>query len=125
MYERLSQMKRTAFIVFSAIYIALWVVSLIFCRSTDKVMILVTAWVVPALIYGFIRLCFKIIGRRAPQKYIGMAMGFFAGSGLVGIVVCLVGYVTRFPNADFIALGGCIGLILGILDEARNEFGKL
>ena len=70
MLNKLVQKKNVVLIVCAAVLLILWTLTLIFGNGEDKIMVLVLSLVLPFVIYGFVRLMFKVVRITAPLKFI-------------------------------------------------------
>lgn len=120
MLKNLVNKRNLIILLFGGILLVLWLLSLIFGRSEDKVMILILTPILSIVIYGFARLLFKILSRNASAKILHIFACFFLIVGTLGIVMMLVEFVSGFPNGLSPTLGGCMGLVVGVLTEAKK-----
>ena len=121
MLNKLVQKKNIVLIVCAAILLILWTLALIFGNGEDKVMVLVLSWVLPLVIYGFVRLMFKIVRINAPLKFIKFGIYFFLIMGVLGVVMDIIHFITGFPNNLSPTFAACLGLIIAALDEAKKN----
>ena len=75
MLNKIIKKKNLILIIYAVILLSLWVVALIFGNREDKVNVLVLSLVMPFIIYGLIRLMYKIIGKNC--KTMSFFYGFF------------------------------------------------
>ena len=94
---------------------------MIFGNGEDKVMVLVLSLILPLVIYGFVRLMFKIVRINAPLKFIKFGIYFFLIMGVLGVVMDIIHFITGFPNNLSPTLAACLGLIIAVLDEAKKN----
>ncbi len=121
MLNKLAQKKNIVLIVCAAILLILWTLTLIFGTGEDKVMVLVLSLILPLVIYGFVRLMFKIVRINAPLKFMKFGVYFFLIMGALGVVMDIIHFITGFPNGLSPTLAACLGLIIAVLDEAKKN----
>ena len=121
MLNKLVQKKNVVLIVCAAVLLILWTLTLIFGNGEDKIMILIWFVVLPVVIYGFVRLSFKIVRVNAPLKFIKFCIYFFLIMGALGVVMDIIHFITEFPNGLSPTLSAGLGLIIGVLDEAKKN----
>ncbi len=111
--------KRKIVLVVSAI--VLWTLTLIFGNGADKVKILVLSLILPFVIYGFVRLMFKVVRINATIKFINFVVCFFFIMGVFSVAMSVIYFITDFPNGLSPALTACLGMMLAVLDEVRKS----
>ena len=121
MLNKLVKKKNVVLIVCAAVLLILWTLTLIFGNGEDKVMVLVLSLILPLVIYGFVRLMFKIIRINAPLKFMKFGVYFFLIMGALGVVMDIIHFITGFPNSLSPTLAACLGLIIAVLDEAKKN----
>ena len=121
MLNKLAQKKNIVLIVCAAILLILWTLTLIFGNGEDKVMVLVLSLILPLVIYGFVRLMFKIVRINAPLKFMKFGVYFFLIMGALGVVMDIIRFITGFPNGLSPTLAACLGLIIAVLNEAKKN----
>ena len=121
MLNKLVQKKNVVLIVCAAVLLILWTLTLIFGNGEDKIMVLVLSLVLPFVIYGFVRLMFKVVRITAPLKFIKFGIYFFLIIGVLSVVMDIVYFITGFPNGLSPTLTACLGLIIAVLDEAKKN----
>ena len=121
MLNKLAQKKNIVLIVCAAILLILWTLTLIFGNGEDKVMVLVLSLILPLVIYGFVRLMFKIVRINAPLKFIKFGIYFFLIMGTLGVVMDIIHFITGFPNGLSPTLAACLGLIIAVLDGVNKN----
>ena len=117
MLNKLIQKKNIILIVCTAILLVLWTLTLIFGNGEDKVKVLILSLILPFVIYGFVRLMYKIVSINASSNTMRFFFWFFIIVGTIGAIVMIVGFVTDFPNGLSLTLGACEGLIIATLDK--------
>ena len=121
MLNKLAQKKNIVLIVCAAILLILWTLTLIFGNGEDKVMVLVLSLILPLVIYGFVRLMFKIVRINAPLKFIKFGIYFFLIMGALGVVMDIIHFIIGFPNGLSPTLAACLGLIIAVLDGVNKN----
>lgn len=121
MLNKLIQKKNIVLIICTAILLVFWTLTLIFGNGEDKVKILVLSLILPFVIYGFVRLMYKIVSINAPSKVMSFFFYFFLIVGTIGTIVMTVGFIIDFPNGLSPTLGACEGLIIATLDKAKKS----
>ena len=122
MLNKLIQKKNLILIVYAIVLLALWTVALIFDNREDKVMVLVLSLIIPFVIYGFVRLMYKIVSINASLKVMRFFYYFFLMGGSLGTIMMFVEFISGFPNGLSPTLGACGALILATLDSAKKSF---
>ena len=122
MINKIIQKKNLILIVFAIVLLALWTVALIFGNREDKVMVLILSLIIPFVVYGFVRLMYKVVSINASFKTMCIFYYFFLIGGSLGIVMMFVEFVAGFPNGLSPALGACGALIIATLDSAKKSF---
>ena len=110
--------------IFAGVLSVLWLLYLILGSGEDKIKILVLTPVLPFILYGFVRLIFKVVRMNAPLKAILFFVYFFLIVGTLGILMMSVEFISGFPNALSPTLGGSMGLIVAVLAEAKKSIEK-
>ena len=121
MLDKLIQKKNIVLIICTAILLVFWTLTLIFGNGEDKVKILILSLILPFVIYGFVRLIYKIVSFNASSNTMRFFFCFFIIVGTIGAIVMIVGFVTDFPNGLSPTLGACEGLIIATLDKAKKS----
>ena len=122
MLNKLIQKKNLILIIYAVVLLAFWVVALIFGNREDKVMVLVLSLIIPFVIYGFVRLMYKIVSINASLKVMRFFYYFFLMGGSLGTIMMFVEFISGFPNGLSPTLGACGALILATLDSAKKSF---
>lgn len=121
MLEKLVNKIKFITLIFTCVLFVLWTVYLFFGKGEDKIMFLVLTPCLPAVVYGFIRLTFKVVSINASVKYLNFITWFFLIMGTLGIIIDLIYFINRFPDALSPSIGACMGLVLGVLTEAKKN----
>lgn len=121
MLNKIVQKKNLILIIYSAVLLALLLVTLVFGNSEDKLRILIISLIIPFIIYGFARLMFKVVSINASVKTTSFFCYFFLVGGFIGTIIALTNFIGEFPNGLSPALGACGGLIISALDFAKKN----
>ena len=78
MLNKVIQKKNLILIIYAIVLLVFWTLTLIFGNAENKVMVLVLSLIIPFVIYGFVRLMYKIVSINASLK----VMCFFQRSAL-------------------------------------------
>ena len=85
-------------------------------------MVLILSLVIPFIVYGFLRLIYKVVSTHAPFKAICFLCYFFLAAGALGTVMMFVEFIVGFPNGLSPTLGACGALLIATLDSAKKTF---
>ena len=121
MLNKIIQKKNMILIIYAVILLAFWTVALIFGNAEDKVMVLILSLIIPFVIYGFVRLMYKIVSINASFKIMCFFYYFFLIGGLLGTVMMFVEFIGEFPNGLSPTLGAFGALIIATLDSAKKN----
>jgi len=121
MLNKIIQKKNLILIIYAVILLAFWTVALIFGNAEDKVMVLILSLVIPFVIYGFVRLMYKVVSINASFKIMCFFYYFFLIGGSLGTVMMFVEFIGGFPNGLSPTLGACGALIIATLDSAKKN----
>ena len=122
MLNKLIQKKNLILIIYAVVLLAFGVVALIFGNREDKVMVLVLSLIIPFVIYGFLRLMYKIVSINASLKVMCFFYYFFLVGGSLGTIMMFVEFISEFPNGLSPTLSSCGALIIATLDSAKKNF---
>ena len=122
MIQKLITRKNLILIIYAAVLLVSWILALIFGNNEDKLMVLILSLVIPFVIYGFVRLMYKVVSINASFKTMRFFYYFFLIGGLLGTVMMFVEFVAGFPNGLSPTLGACGALIIATLDNAKKSF---
>ena len=120
MINKIIQKKNLILIVYAIVLLALWIVALIFGNREDKVMVLILSLIIPFVVYGFVRLMYRVVSINASFKTMYFFYYFFLIGGSLGTVMMFVEFIGGFPNGLFPTLGACGALIIATLDSAKK-----
>ena len=121
MLNKIVQKKNLILIIYAVILLTSWTIALIFGNAEDKLMVLVLSLVIPFIIYGFVRLMYKVISINASFKAMCFFYYFFLIAGLIGTVMMLVEFIDGFPNGLSPTLSACGALVIATLDSAKRN----
>ena len=121
MLNKIVQKKNLILIIYVVILLVFWTVALIFGNAEDKVMVLILSLIIPFVIYGFVRLMYKVVSINASFKIMCFFYYFFLIGGILGTVMMFVEFVAGFPNGLSPTLGACGALIIATLDSAKKN----
>lgn len=121
MLNKLIQKKNIILIVCVVVLLVLCALTLIFGNGEDKIKTLVLSLTLPFVIYGFVRLMYKIVGINASVTTMRFFFWFFLIVGTICAVIMIVGFISDFPNGLSPTLGACEGLIIATLDKAKKS----
>ena len=122
MLNKLIQKKNLILIIYAVVLLAFWTVALIFGNGEDKIMVLVLSLIIPFVIYGFVRLMYKVVSINASLKIMCFFYYFFLIGGLLGTIMMFPEFISGFPNGLSPTLGACGALIIATLDSAKKSF---
>ena len=121
MLNKIIQKKNMILIIYAVIFLAFWTVALIFGNAKDKVMVLILSLIIPFVIYGFVRLMYKVVSINASFKIMCFFYYFFLIGGTLGTVMMFVEFIGEFSNGLSPTLGACGALIIATLDSAKKN----
>ena len=121
MLNKVIQKKNLILIVYAIVLLVFWTLALIFGNAENKVMILVLSLIIPFVIYGFVRLMYKIVSINASFKIMCFFYYFFLIGGLLVTVMMFVEFIGEFPNGLSPTLGAFGALIIATLDSAKKN----
>jgi len=121
MLNKIVQKKKLILIIYAIILLVFWAVALIFGNAKDKVMVLILSLIIPFVIYGFVRLLYKIVSINASFEIMCFFYYFFLIGGLLGTVMMFVEFIGEFPNGLSPFLGACGAFIIATLDSAKKN----
>ena len=121
MLNKLIQKKNLILIIYTAILLALWTLTLILGNAEDKLVVLISSLIVPVVVYMFVRLMYKIINVRASIKVMQFFYWFFLIAGLLCTVLLFSDFFTEFPNGFSMTSGTGLALIMATLDSAKKS----
>ncbi len=123
MLEKLVNKRNLILLVFAGILFVFWLLFLIFGNSEDKIQLLILTPILPVVVYGFLRLGFKLVRINASAGFLNFAVWFFLITGTLALVMSVNHFITEFPNGLSPAFGVVLSLIIAMLDEAKKNIG--
>ena len=120
MIQKLIPKKNLILIIYAAVLLVSWILALIFGNREDKLMVLILSLIIPLVVYGFVRLMYKVVHINASSKVMSFFYYFFLVGGLLGTVMMLVEFIGGFPNGLSPTLGACGAMIIATLDSAKK-----
>ena len=122
MIQKLIPKKNLILIIYATVLLMSWILALIFGNREDKVMVLILSLIIPFVVYGFVRLMYRVVSINASFKTMCFFYYFYLIGGLLGTVMMFVEFVAGFPNGLSPTLGACGALIIATLDSAKKTF---
>ena len=120
MIQKLITRKNLILIIYAAVLLVSWILALIFGNREDKLLVLILSLIIPFVVYGFVRLMYKVVHINASLKVMSFFYYFFLVGGLLGTVMMLVEFIGGFPNGLSPTLGACGAMIIATLDSAKK-----
>ena len=120
MLKKLVDKRSLITFILAGALLVLWLLHLIFGNEEGKVMLLVFSLLMPFVIYGLVRLMYRIIKVNASEMAMLFFFHFFLILGAVSLVMMTVEFVMWFPNGLTVTFGICEALIIATLDEAKK-----
>ena len=93
MLNKLIQKKNIILIACAVILLTLWTLTLIFGNGEDKTLVLVLSLILPFVVYGFVRLMYKMMNVCGSPKAMRIFFGFFLIMGTYSMIMMLVEYI--------------------------------
>ena len=122
MIQKLIPKKNLILIIYATVLLVSWILALIFGNNEDKLMVLILSLIIPFVVYGFVRLMYKVVHINASPQVMSFFYYFFLVGGLLGTVMMLVEFISGFPNGLSPTLGACGAMIIATLDSAKKTF---
>ena len=120
MIQKLIPKKNLILIIYATVLLMSWILALIFGNREDKLMVLILSLIIPFVVYGFVRLMYKVVHINASPQVMSFFYYFFLVGGLLGTVMMLVEFIGGFPNGLSPTLGACGAMIIATLDSAKK-----
>ena len=86
MLTKVLQKKNLILIIYAVVLLIFWTLALIFGNGEDKVMVLILSLIIPFVIYGFVRLMYKVVSINASFKIMCFFYYFFLICGVLGFL---------------------------------------
>ena len=122
MLTKLIQKKNLILIIYATVFLVFWTLALIFGNSEDKLMLLILSLIIPFVVYGFVRIMYKVVSINASLKYMRFGYYFFLAVASFATVMMIVEFIGGFPNGLSPTLGACGAMIIASLDSAKKMF---
>ena len=122
MIQKLITRKNLILIIYATVLLVSWILALIFGNREDKLMVLILSLIIPFVVYGFVRLMYKMVQINASPKVMSFFYYFFLVCGLLGTLMMIVEFIGGFPNGLSPPLGACGAMIIATLDSAKKTF---
>ena len=113
--------RRWFLLGFALLTVVMWVLALLFSHAPDKTMILILTPLLGPFVYGFFRLLFLIVGKRAPAVFMTVVMCIFGIFSAVDVLCGIAYFAVYFPDGLSPAATAGMGILLGVLDEADKR----
>ena len=122
MIQKLIPKKNLILIIYAAVLLMSWILALIFGNNEDKLMVLILSLIIPFVVYGFVRLMYKVVHINASPQVMSFFYYFFLVGGLLGTLTMIIEFIGGFPNGLSPTLGACGAMIIATLDSAKKTF---
>lgn len=124
MLKRIVEKRVIVISALSIITAALLLLYLIFGNSEGKISTLILSLVLPLIIYGFVRLLFRLISVNMSWETLNFFIWFFLVGGVLGFIMQSI-HCIRFSADVFSPVqSACAALVWAILDEAKKQLKK-
>ena len=120
MIQKMITRKNLILIIYAAVLLVSWILALIFGNREDKLMVLILSLIIPLVVYGFVRLMYKVVHINASPNVMSFFYYLFLVGGLLGTVMMLVEFIGGFPNGLSPTLGACGAMMIATLDSAKK-----
>ena len=120
MLNKLIEKRNQILIIYVAFLIAFLAVTLFIGNAEDKLQILIISLIIPFVVYGFVRLMYKVVSINASPKVMSFFYCFFLAVGVFATVMMIVEFIGGFPNGLSPTLGACGAMIIATLDSAKK-----
>ena len=122
MIQKLIPKKNLILIIYATVLLVSWILALIFGNNEDKLMVLILSLIIPFVVYGFVRLMYKVVHINASPQVMSFFYYFFLVGGLLGTLMMIVEFIGGFPNGLSPTLDACGAMIIATLDSAKKTF---
>ena len=122
MIQKLIPKKNLMLIIYATVLLVSWILALIFGNNEDKLMVLILSLIIPFVVYGFVRLMYKVVHINASPQVMSFFYYFFLVGGLLGTLMMIVEFIGGFPNGLSPTLDACGAMIIATLDSAKKTF---
>ncbi len=121
MLNKIIEKRRIITIICLALYAITFILSLIFWNNPEKISIHIVGIIVPAIIYGFVKIMFKIMRSVAKPEMLTPIIWLLLIGGAAGTVMMILHFITAFPNGFSPSLGAAAAELIAILAEAEKN----
>ena len=90
MIQKLITRKNLILIIYAAVLLVFWILALIFGNREDKLVVLILSLIIPFVVYGFVRLMYKVVHINASPKEMSFLYYFFLVDGLLGTLMMIM-----------------------------------
>ena len=122
MIQKLIPKKNLMLIIYATVLLVSWILALIFGNNEDKLMVLILSLIIPFVVYGFVRLMYKVVHINASPQVMSFFYYFFLVGGLLGTLTMIIEFIGGFPNGLSPTLDACGAMIIATLDSAKKTF---
>ena len=121
MIGRLVQKKKLFLAICVLVFLALWVLTLLFATRGDKTILLVLSLVIPFVVYGCLRLSFVICRKIYSLSFMKFMVRFVFVMGLLVMALMFFDFIRSYPNGIAGATGAYIGFFAAALGEEKKN----
>ena len=121
MIGRLVQKKKLFLAICVLVFLALWVLTLLFATRGDKTILLVLSLVIPFVVYGCLRLSFVICRKIYSLSFMKFMVRFVFVMGLLVMALMFFDFIRSYPNGIAGATGAYIGFFAVALSEEKKN----
>lgn len=121
MIRRLVQKKKLFLAICMLVFLAFWVLTLLFATRGDKTILLVLSLVIPFVAYGGLRLSFAICRKIYSLSFMKFMVRFVFVMGLLVMVLMFSDFIRSYPNGIAGATGAYLGFFAVALDEEKKN----
>jgi len=120
MFNKIIQKRKMLMAVLAAIFLVLWTLTMVCGNAENKEKILVLSLVLPAVVYGFVSLLYRLVKSNASQRLMRVFFWVFLIAGTLGTIVMITEFIVGFPNGLSPTLGALGGLIMATIHNAAK-----
>ncbi len=121
MFGKLARSKNIILIIFAVVWAVTFALALFFDSRENKTVVLVLSVVGPLIIYGFIKLMFKIMRKVAYPQYVKVIVRLILAVAIIGVVIMLINFIIGFPNALSPSLPMGMATVIAMLEEEKKN----
>ncbi len=122
--DALSRNAAIIILVSAVLPLLMWCSYLASGDDPDKTFVLILSFVVPVMLYGFMRLLFFIFRKNpmcSPRIYDLFSVLFLCVIAPLFLVTMVCNYVSCFPNGFTPSAGAVVGLVAGVLHANKKR----